>query len=48
MLKRIDVELKGPEKEMTGKTLLKRVFQKWINAADALIEMIILRLPSPR
>lgn len=48
MLKKIDVELKGPEKEMTGKTLLKRVFQKWINAADALIEMIILRLPSPK
>jgi len=24
------------------------VFQKWINASEALIEMIILRLPSPR
>lgn len=48
MLKKIEIELKGPEKEMKGKELLKRVFQKWINAADALIEMIILRLPSPR
>lgn len=26
---------------------MKNVFQKWINAADALIEMIILKLPSP-
>ena len=48
MLAKIEVELKGNEKEMKGKELLKRVFQKWINAADALIEMIILRLPSPR
>ena len=30
------------------KDLFKRVFQKWINAADALIEMIILKLPSPK
>jgi len=28
--------------------LLRRVFQKWINASDALLEMIILHLPSPR
>jgi len=26
---------------------MKCVFQKWINAADALIEMIIMKLPSP-
>jgi elongation factor 2 len=26
---------------------MKNVFQKWINAAEALIEMIILKLPSP-
>jgi elongation factor 2 len=26
---------------------MKNVFQKWINAADALLEMIILKLPSP-
>lgn len=48
MLKRIEIDLKGNEKEMKGKELLKRVFQKWVNAADALIEMIILRLPSPK
>ena len=48
MLAKIEVELKGTEKDMKGKELLKRIFQKWINAADALIEMIILRLPSPR
>ena len=26
---------------------MKNIFQKWINAAEALIEMIILKLPSP-
>ena len=26
---------------------MKNVFQKWINAAEALLEMIILKLPSP-
>merc|ERR1719424_266378 len=34
-------------KEDERKHLMKNVFQKWINAADALIEMIILKLPSP-
>ena len=27
---------------------MKCVFQKWINAADALLEMIIMKLPSPK
>jgi elongation factor 2 len=26
---------------------MKKVFQKWINAAEALLEMIIMNLPSP-
>ena len=26
---------------------MKAVFQKWIDAAEALLEMIILKLPSP-
>jgi hypothetical protein len=34
------------EKELKGKDKMRKVFQKWINAADALIEMIILKLPS--
>jgi elongation factor 2 len=34
-------------KQLKGKDLFKNVFQKWINAADALLEMIITKLPSP-
>ncbi len=43
----LGIKLKADEKEMEGKLLLKRVFQIWINAAEALLEMIVLRLPSP-
>jgi elongation factor 2 len=49
MMKALGIELKSVEKEeLEGKQLLKRTFQVWINAADALLEMIVLRLPSPR
>jgi elongation factor 2 len=47
MLKAIGVELKGEEKEYTGKALLKRVMQKWLPAGDTVLEMIVLHLPSP-
>merc|ERR1719327_2630028 len=47
MLKTIEVTLKADERTLQGKHLMKNIFQKWINAAEALIEMIILKLPSP-
>jgi len=47
MLKAIGVELKGEEKELTSKALLKRVMQKWLPAGDTVLEMIVLHLPSP-
>jgi len=43
----LGIELTSAEKELQGKHLMKNVFQKWINAAEALLEMIILKLPSP-
>ena len=48
MLDSLGIALKPTEKELTGKDLLKCVFQKWLNAADALLEMIIVKLPSPK
>jgi elongation factor 2 len=42
------ITLKGEDKELTGKALLKRVMQKWLPAGDAILEMIVLHLPSPR
>merc|ERR1711990_642807 len=47
MLPGIGIELKSDEKKLQGKHLMKNIFQKWINAAEALLEMIILKLPSP-
>ncbi len=48
MCEQLELTLKTDEKEKRGKDLFKCVFQKWVNAAEALIEMIIMKLPSPR
>jgi len=48
MIDSLGIVLKTEEREKRGKDLFKNVFQKWLNAADALIEMIIMKLPSPR
>lgn len=48
MLKAVGVTLKGDELDLTGKPLLKRVMQKWLPAADSLLEMMIVHLPSPQ
>merc|ERR1712165_140742 len=48
MLETLNIVLRSDEKEKRAKDLFKCVFQKWINAADALLEMIILKLPSPK
>mmetsp|Transcript_38598 Transcript_38598/g.27916 ORF Transcript_38598/g.27916 Transcript_38598/m.27916 type:complete len:816 (+) Transcript_38598:55-2502(+) len=48
MIDNLGIVLKTEEKEKRRKDLFKCVYQKWINAADALIEMIVLKLPSPK
>jgi len=47
MIETLGIVLKTEEKTLEGKALFKNVYQKWINAAEALLEMIILKLPSP-
>jgi len=47
MLANLNIVLKADERSLQGKLLMKKVFQTWINAAEALLEMIILKLPSP-
>jgi elongation factor 2 len=47
MILTLGITLKAADRELQGKHLMKNVFQKWINAAEALLEMIILKLPSP-
>merc|ERR1719453_2607118 len=48
MLEKLNVSLNTEQKERRGKDLMKIICQKWINAAEALIEMIIMKLPSPK
>ncbi|CAM9185765.1 unnamed protein product [Ectocarpus fasciculatus] len=48
MAENVGVTLTEEErKTLTGKPLLKRIMQKWIPAADAILEMIVVHLPSP-
>lgn len=48
MLTTLEINLTQDEKEYTGKLLLKTVMSRWINAADTILEMMIVHLPSPR
>ncbi|KAG7880296.1 hypothetical protein KL905_002965 [Ogataea polymorpha] len=47
LLEKLEITLKGEEKELEGKALLKVVMRKFLPAADALLEMIVIHLPSP-
>merc|ERR1711972_1143381 len=48
MMSTLSITLKGDDKQLTGKPLMKRTMQIWINAADTLLAMIVTKLPSPR
>merc|ERR1719451_114216 len=44
----LGIQLKGDDRQLTGKPLMKRTMQIWINAADTLLSMIVTKLPSPQ
>ncbi len=48
LLEKLGISLTGDELELQGRPLIRKVMQNWINASEALLEMIILHLPSPR
>lgn len=48
MLKTLNIELSQADRELIGKPLLKIVMKTWMDAADAILEMIVLHLPSPK
>merc|ERR1711874_299540 len=48
MMTTLQIVLKGDDKHLTGKPLMKRSMQLWINAADTLLQMLVTKLPSPR
>jgi len=47
MITSLNIKLDNDEKDLTGRPLLKTVMRKFLPAADSLLEMIILHLPSP-
>ena len=47
MIKTLNVKLAKDEFDLMGKPLLKRIMQKWLPAAEALLEMIVVHLPAP-
>jgi elongation factor 2 len=46
MLDKLGIKLNAEEKQLTQKKLLKAVMQRWLPADKALMEMMILHLPS--
>ena len=48
MLEGVGIKLTTEEKYLQGRDLSRRCFQKWIMAADALLDMIVAHLPSPK
>ncbi|PWN89633.1 putative EFT2-translation elongation factor eEF2 [Acaromyces ingoldii] len=47
ILEKLEVTLTQEEKDLEGKALLKVVMRKFLPAGDALLEMIVINLPSP-
>ncbi len=47
MLEKLEVKLLLEEKDLEGKALLKVIMRKFLPAGDALLEMIVINLPSP-
>ncbi|KAK8052125.1 elongation factor 2 [Apiospora rasikravindrae] len=47
LLSKLDLKLEAADKDKEGKQLLKAVMKTFLPAADSLMEMMILHLPSP-
>merc|ERR1712226_1582855 len=46
-VEKLNVKLTSEEKELFGKPMLKTIMRKWLPAGDALLQMIVIHLPSP-
>jgi len=47
LLEKLNIVLKGDDKDKDGKNLLKVVMRTWLPAGESLLQMIAIHLPSP-
>jgi len=47
LLDKLGIKLKTEDKALEGKPLLKCVMRNWLPAGDAMLQMIVIHLPSP-
>ncbi|PVD19852.1 hypothetical protein C0Q70_20345 [Pomacea canaliculata] len=47
LVDKLGIKLVAEERELLDKQLLKTVMRKWLPAGDALLQMIVIHLPSP-
>ncbi|WFD33501.1 translation elongation factor 2 [Malassezia cuniculi] len=47
LLDKLEIKLTSDEQDLEGKALLKVVMRKFLPAGDALLEMVVINLPSP-
>jgi len=48
MLESVGVNLTQKEWKTEGRELCKTVMSKWLNASEAILEMVVLYIPSPK
>jgi elongation factor 2 len=48
LIEKLNIKLESADYDLVGKHFLRKIMQKWIMASEALLEMIIMHLPSPR
>merc|ERR1712036_99783 len=47
LYEKLNVKLKGDDRELVGKPLMKAVMRNWLPAGETLLQMIAIHLPSP-
>lgn len=47
LMEKLNIQLKGEDKDKDGKNLLKVVMRQWLPAGETLLQMITIHLPSP-
>merc|ERR550534_3588103 len=47
LCEKVGIKLDSEAKELEEKQLLKTIMRKWLPAGDAMLQMIVIHLPSP-